>query len=211
MKTKIIFLVIICMAVITMGCIDQPKTEIIPTQIPSSNVSFPTPISTNISVEEFIDKYIEAKEIYFYDSYDPEVNANESENIAFEYYNSDDIDQFNKAKGEFHKASELYSIAREKNLESEKLFKEVYEIAPTEYYRELCNLYISASQSGAKRMGYMSSMMEHMEIACEYYERGDYIAGDKEREIVNRKAILYNIETEISNDAIGKIEEIERK
>ena len=213
-KVKIFFSVIIFMMAITMGCIDQPETEILPTPIPLSPESFSTPVPivsitpvpTDISVDEFIDKYMEAIEIYFYDSYEPEVNANESENLAFEYYDSD---EFNKASGEFHKASELYLIARDMNLESEKLFTKVYEIAPTENYRELCTLYISASQSDVKRMGYMGSIMEHMENACGYYERKVYIAGDKEIEKAEREAILYNIETEISNEVRGKLYEMD--
>lgn len=216
MKTKIIFfMTLICMVIMTIGCIESPETEVLPIHTPIPDVSTLAPhaskttaIPTDISVEQFIDKYIEATDIFFYDSYEQELNANESENLAVEYYNSD---QFDKASAESHKASELYLIARERNLESEKLFEEVYEIAPTEHYKELCTLYISASQSGVKCMGYMSSVMGYMERACEYYERGDYIAGDKEIDEATRKTILYNIETETFNEIIEKIYEIDRR
>lgn len=198
---------IVCIAVITVGCIDEFKTEetptptIVPTLIPVETI---IPGTIIIDKEKFIEKYTEAKEIFKYDSYEPELKGNESENLGNSYYEKG---QFNKAKNKYHEAIQFYLVAKEQNLEAKALFEEAYEIAPTEYYKELCVLYISATQSNINTMNYMSSILKHMEKVCDYYEKEDYKAGDKELEKSNEELIRYNIEIDILYD---KIEEIDK-
>ena len=198
-----------CVAVMAVGCIDEFKTEeapiptTVPTLVPTGTI---VPTTPTIDKEEFIDKYAEASEIFWYDSYEPELKGNEYEILASSYY---DNEQFNKAEERYHEAAESYSKSKEQILEAKALFEEAYEIAPTEYYKELCELYISAAQSNAKSLEYLSSAMEHMGKACDYYEKGDYIVGDEEVEEQGKDIIRYNMQIDTYNTLVEKIDEIE--
>lgn len=216
---KIILVVMVCIAVMTIGCIDEFENEkistpiIVPSIIPPITVPTLVPMETIVSdtvstvdKEEFIDKYTKAKEVFKYDSYEPELKANESRNLAHLYY---DKGQLSEASDKYHEAGEFYLKAKEQNLEAKLLFKQIYEIAPTEYYKELCELYIVAAQSDAKTLEYMSSAMKHMEKVCDYYKKEDYEAGDREIEDQERDIIRYNIEVETFNNLSNKIDEME--
>lgn len=188
---------------ISAGCIEEATPPQTPTPIPA-----PTQITTPTSgfEEEFIDKYVEAEEMFYKISNESELEANKSINLADEYYDSG---QYNKAREKYQEAAELYSKAREQNLEVATLFEGAYEIAPIEDYKELCMLYINASQSYSKLMNYMSSATEHLEKACDYYEREDYIRGNEEVKKQGRDIMRYNIERETYITIIEKITEIE--
>jgi len=200
-------MVVVCTVTMTMiGCIDEFKTDEEPIFTPiSTTVPTITPTIT-IDKEAFIDKYTEAKEIFRYESYEPELKANESENLADMYYKRG---LFDRAKDKYCEAAKFYSRAKEQDLKAKALFEEAYEIAPTEYYRGLCKLHIDAVQSDVKRMDYMISAMKHMEKACDYYEKENYEAGDIEVEKSNEQVIRYNIEIETYNTLVEKIDEIE--
>ena len=189
----------------TIGCIDEFETEktSTPTTIPTLETVVP---ETTVIDEDFIDKYIEAKEIYKYDCYERELKAEESKSSANEYY---ERDQLNEASDKYCEAAQFYLKAREQNLAAKALFEEAHKIAPTESYKELCALYISAAQSDVDSMIHISSAMEHMEKACDYYEKGSYEAGDDEVEEQGKEIIRYNIKIETRNTAIEKIDEIE--
>jgi len=212
MKTKVVVLIaIVCIVATTIGCIDEFKTEgtPIPTPIVIQTPVIPTPttivISTDISEEEFIDKYTKAEDIFKYDSYEHELKGNDSKNLADPYYYNN---QFNEAREKYHEAAEFYSKAKEQNLEAKELFEEAYEIVPGEYYKELCELYISAAQSNAMSLEYLSSAMKYRGRACDYYEKEDYKAGDDNIEAANKEIIRCNIETEKRNAAVLKIDEL---
>lgn len=84
MRAKIVFLIaVICIVVmIIVGCIDNFKTEEVPTFTPiSTTVPTITPTIT-IDKEACIDKYTEAEEIFKYESHEPELKANESKNLS---------------------------------------------------------------------------------------------------------------------------------
>ena len=67
---------------IIVGCIDNFKTEEVPTFTPiSTTVPTITPTIT-IDKEACIDKYTEAEEIFKYESHEPELKANESKNLS---------------------------------------------------------------------------------------------------------------------------------
>jgi len=206
LRAKIVFLIaVVCIVVMTIvGCIDNFKTEEVPTFTPIST-TVPT-ITPTIDKEAFIDKYTEAKEIFKYESYEPELKANESENLADMYYKRG---LFDRSKDKYCEAAKFYSRAEEQDLKAKALFEEAYKIAPTEYYKEICRLYIDASQSHSKLMDYMSSAMNYMEKACDYYEKENYEAGEKERKKANEQIIRYNIEIESYNTLVEKIDEIE--
>lgn len=198
-------MVVVCTVTMTMiGCIDEFKTEEVPTFTPIST-TVPT-ITPTIDKETFIDKYTEAEEIFKYESYESELKANESKNLAHTYY---ERNEFNRAKDKYCEAAKFYSRAKEQDLKAKALFEEAYEIAPTEYYRGLCKLYIDAVQSDVKQMDYMISAMKHMEKACDYYEKENYEAGDIEVKKSNEQVIRYNIEIETYNTLVEKIGEIE--
>jgi len=212
MKIKtIVLMVVVCTVVTTIGCIDKLETEKIPTSIPTivpTHIPTETVVSSmEMDKEEFIDKYTKAKKIFNYGSYEPELKANESENLADSYY---ERDEFSKAGDKYGEAAQFYLEAREQNIEAKALFEELYKIAPTEHYKGLCRLYVDTTQSYAKLMDYMSSATEHMEKACDYYEKGNYKAGNEEVDKAEKEIIQYNIEVVmIYNVAIEKIDEIE--
>lgn len=191
---------------------DEKETEKLFGEFLDSFTTSTTPIPTTTSMptsefeEEFIDKYREAKEMFYGVSYESEEKAKESAKLAGSYY---ERDQLSKAGDKYHEAVEFYSKAREQDLEAKTLFEEAYEIAPTEYYRELCGLHINATQSDAKSLEYISSAMKHLEKACDYYEKGDYIAGDEEVEEQGKDIMRHNIEMETYNMLMEKINEIE--